>query len=158
MSVPGGTLPVMETFYGTSLADQLFQVPVKTDAEVLARVDAIIDPATRRERTLWLFFLNPDGTQPNLVMPIDEIPSLPGPDEADGLFEMLSHILDPEEPDGAAGSVVMTLTRPGGLELAEGDRRWLALFRRGVAKCGTPVRMLCLATPEGVRELGAVKP
>jgi hypothetical protein len=64
MSVPGAILPVMETSHGATLADQLSQVPVITDADVLTRVDVIIEPEARKPLTLWVFFLNPDGTQP----------------------------------------------------------------------------------------------
>ena len=116
-----------------------------------SRVDAIIDPASRKDRTLWLFFFNPDGTQANVVMPIDDIPAYPGPDEAEGLFEMLAHLLD---PDGPGGSLVVTITRSGTTDLTESDRRWAAILGRGAAEAGTPLRMLCLATPEGVRGLG----
>ena len=155
MSVPRGTLPVMETPCGASLADQLARVPVRTDADVLARVDAIIDPASRKDRTLWLFFFNPDGTQANVVMPIDDIPAYPGPDEAEGLFEMLAHLFD---PGGPGGSLVLTVTRPGPAGLTDSDRRWAAILNRGAADNGTPVRMVCLATPEGVRGLGPEPP
>jgi hypothetical protein len=151
MSVPRRTMPVMETSHGASLAGQLALIPVRTDADVLARVDAIIDPAARRDRTLWLFFLNPDGTQPPVVMPIDDIPAYPEPDDAEGLFEMLAHLFD---PDGPGGSLVVTITRSGTTGLTDSDRRWAAILSRGAAEAGTPVRMLCLATPEGVRGLG----
>jgi hypothetical protein len=141
----------MESSHGASLADQLALIPVRTDTDVLARVDAIIDPAARRDRTLWLFFLNPDGTQPQVVMPIDDIPAYPEPDDAEGLFEMLAHLFD---PDGPGGSLVVTITRSGTTELTDSDRRWAAVLSRGAAEAGTPVRMFCLATPEGVRGLG----
>ena len=141
----------METPHGASLADQLALIPVRTDADVLARVDAIIDPAARRDRTLWLFFLNADGTQAKVVMPIDDIPAYPGPDDADGLFEMLAHLF---APDGPGGSLVVTVTRPGTAGLTDSDRRWAAILRRGADEAGTPVRMFCLATPDGVRGLG----
>jgi hypothetical protein len=144
----------METSHGASLADQLALIPVRTDADVLARVDAIIDPAARRDRTLWLFFLNPDDTQANVLMPIDDIPAYPGPDDAEGLFEMLGDLTD---PDGLGLSLVLTITRWGTTDLTESDRRWAATLSRGAAQAGTPVRMFCLATPEGVRGVGPAR-
>jgi hypothetical protein len=154
MSVALRTMPGMETPHGASLADQLTLIPLRTDADVLARVDAIIDPASRADRTLWLFFLNPDGIQANVLMPIDDIPAYPGPDDAEGLFEMLGHLAD---PDGLNMSLVVTITRWGTTELTDSDRRWAAILRRGAAQAGTPVRMFCLATPEGVRGLGPAR-
>jgi hypothetical protein len=151
MSVALRTMPGMETPHGASLADQLARIPLRTDADVLARVDAIIDRALRADRTLWLFFLNPDGTQANVLMPIDDIPAYPGPDEAEGLFETLGHLTD---PDGLNMSLVVTITRWGTTELTDSDRRWAAILRRDAAQAGAPVRMFCLATPEGVRGLG----
>lgn len=56
-------------------ASELLAVPVITDHDVLARVGAIIDTVARRDRALWLFFLERDGIQANLVMPIDNIPA-----------------------------------------------------------------------------------
>lgn len=145
----------MDAPHGVSLAAQLSAMPVRTDGDVLARVAAIIEPAARRDRTLWIFFLDPDGLQANVVIPIDDIPAYPGPEEAEGLFGMLDHLVGPEGP---MESVVLTLTRSGLPRLSESDRRWAAVLRQGAAENGTRVRMLCLATPDGVRELAPPGP
>lgn len=78
--------------------------------------------AARHRRTLWLLFLERDGTQADHVMPVDGLPD-----------------------------------RPGAPRRTDADRQ---LPPRAAARGGyaTPVRMLCLATPEGVRELGLVTP
>src|ERR1700743_510697 len=52
-------------------APELLAIPVITDRDVLDRVAAIISPAARRYRTLWLFFLPRDGIQPTLLAPVD---------------------------------------------------------------------------------------
>jgi hypothetical protein len=151
MSVPGETLPGMETFAcGVTLAGQLAGVPVRTGADVLARVAAILDPATRREPTLWLFFLDPGGLQLKAAMPWDDLPAYPGPGELEGMFEALDRLFAPQGP---AGSVILAITRCGTAGLTESDQRWAAALGRATAENGIPVRMLCLATPEGVREL-----
>jgi hypothetical protein len=151
MSVPGGILPVMETSPGATLAGQLSQVPVITDADVLTRVDVIIEPEARKPLTLWVFFLNPDGTQPMVIMPIDDIPERPDVDDGEFVFQMLSHLYGPDSP---GGSLILTISRDGPISMTEGDRCWLRALRHGVAEYAAPVRMFCLATPEGVRELG----
>jgi hypothetical protein len=55
-------------------------------------------------------------------------------------------------------SVVITLSRPGALRRTEADRHLLRALQHGASRHMTPIRMLVLATPEGVRELGPVKP
>jgi hypothetical protein len=52
------------------------------------------------------------------------------------------------------GSVVIALSRPGTAELTSSDIHFLGALQRGASVHGTPVRMLCLATPAGTRELG----
>jgi hypothetical protein len=146
-------MPAMETFRGMTLAEQLSRVPVRTDADVLARVAAVICPAARAARALWLMFVNPDGTQPNLIMPMDDVPESPDAEDGEVLFQMLSQVFG---PDGADCSIIITLARGGAADLGDGDRQWLRVLQWGIAEYAAPVRMLCLATPAGVRELGPV--
>jgi len=155
MSVADVILPVMETSHGATLADQLSQIPVITDADVLTRVDVIIEPENRTPLTLWVFFLNPDGTQPMVIMPIDDIPGQPDVEDGEFVFQMLSPLYGPDSP---GGSLILTISRDGTIALTEGDERWLRALQHGVAEYAAPVRMFCLATPEGVRELGPVRP
>ena len=152
MSVPGGTLPVMEPFHGVTLAEQLAQTPVITDADVLARVDEVIEPAARRERALWLFFFYSDGTQAPVLVPIDDMPELPGDDDAEVAFHMLRHFYGLTDDDDL--SFVLTVCRDGSLEQTDSDRQWLRVLQGGINEYAAPVRMICLATPEGVRDLG----
>ena len=152
MSVAGGTLPLMEPSHGATLAEQLASTPVITDADVLARVDEIIEPAARPERALWLFFFYSDGTQAPVIVPLDDMPELPEQGDAELAFHMLRHFYGLGDDDDI--SFVLTICRDGTLELSESDRRWLRVLQWGIKEYGAPVRMLCLATPEGVRALG----
>jgi hypothetical protein len=134
---------------------ELLAAPVISDDDVLMRVAAVIDPAARRRHTLWLLFLERDGTQANLLVPADGLPDRPGTAAAGHVCYLAS-----ESIAQALGlvSVVITLTRPGTLQRTDADRRLLRALQHGASRYATPVRMLCLATPEGVRELGPVKP
>jgi hypothetical protein len=136
-------------------APELLAVPVITDQDLLERVGAIVEPAARRHRTLWLFFFEHDGRQANLVVPIDDIPERP---EA-AVVANVCYIAS-ESIAQASGllSVVIALSRPGTMRRTEPDRHLLRALQHGAARHATPVRMLVLATPEGVRELGPVKP
>jgi hypothetical protein len=136
-------------------APELLAIPVITDDDVLERVAAIVDPAARRHRTLWLFFLEGDGTQANLVVPVDDVPERPDA----GLVGNLCYVASESIAQAPRlRSVVITLSRPGTAHRTDSDRHFLRTLQHGASRHATPVRMLCLATPEGVRELGPVKP
>lgn len=136
----------------TSHARDVLAQPVRTDADVLARVGAVISEEARRQRTLWLFFLNADGFQSDVVVPIDGIPESPEPEDAGSVCYIISEAL----AGTADGSAIITLGRPGPAEPGDGDLAWLRALQRGGADYQAPIRMLCLATPSGVRELGPV--
>lgn len=136
-------------------APELLAIPVITDADVLDRVAAIVPPSSRRSRTLWLFFLRRDGLQANLVVPIDDIPERP---EASVVHNVCYVAAESIAQAPSLLSVVITLSRPGTMRRTEADRHILRALQRGAARHATPVRMLALATPEGVRELGPVTP
>lgn len=136
-------------------APELLAVPVVTDADVLARVAAIIEPAARRQRSLWLFFLERDNTQANLVVPIDDVPARP---EGAVLANVCYVASESVAQAPRVLSVIIALSRPGTIRRTESDRHILRALQHGAAKHATPVRMLVLATPEGVRELGPVRP
>jgi hypothetical protein len=141
----------MEPPHGTTLAEQIASIPVITDADVLARVEEIIVPEARRERALWLFFFYSDGTQAPVVVPLDDMPERASEDDAEVAFHMLRHFYGPDDDDL---SFVLTVCRDGTLELTDSDRQWLRVLQWGIKEYAAPVRMICLATPEGVRDLG----
>jgi len=135
-------------------APELLAVPVITDRDVLDRVAAIISPAARRYRTLWLFFLHRDGIQANFVVPIDDLPERP---EADVIGNVCYVAAQSIAQAPSLLSVIITLGRPGTVRRTDTDRHLLRTLQHGASRHATPVRMLVLATPEGVRELGPVR-
>ncbi len=139
---------------GQGATDLLIR-PVISDDDVLGRVAAVVGPAVRCRRMLWLFFLERDGTQADLVLPVDGLPSRPGAAAAGHVCYLAA-----ESIARAPGlvSVVITLARPGTLQRTDADRHLLRALQHGAGRYATPVRMLCLATPDGVRELGPVRP
>ncbi|HWG02194.1 MAG TPA: hypothetical protein VG164_10170 [Trebonia sp.] len=133
------------------LAREVLATPLTSDADVLDRIDAIISAEARRQRTLWLFFLDGAGLQSGVIVPIDGIPEFPDPDLIGNVCSVVAQVLADTAADG---SVVITLTRAGAADLGDNDSRWLSGLRRGMAAHLVPVRMLGLATPSGVREYG----
>jgi hypothetical protein len=136
-------------------APELLAIPVITDGDVLDRVAAVISPAARRYRTLWLFFLYSDGIQANLVVPVDDIPERP---EADVIGNVCYVASESIVQAPSLASVIITLGRPGTPRRTDADRYLLRALQHGASRHATPVRMLVLATPGDVRELGPVRP
>ncbi|HSZ38699.1 MAG TPA: hypothetical protein VK817_01945 [Trebonia sp.] len=141
----------------TPHASDVLATPVRTDADVLARVAAILDldDETGNLSTLWLFFIGPDGHQSDVVVPIDPLPDAPDSELADNVCRIVAQVLSGSLPGGQA---IITLSRPGAARPAGDDFAWLRALQEGAARHATPVRMLCLATPEGVSELGPAAP
>jgi hypothetical protein len=136
-------------------ATEVVAVSVSADRDVLGRVAAIVAPAARCDRTLWLLFFGPGDTQASLVVPIDEIPDRPAPSMLGNLCYVAAESVAHSWP---GGSVVIALSRPGAPRLTDSDRHILRALQHGASVHDTPVRMLCLATPDGARELGPVTP
>jgi hypothetical protein len=124
--------------------------PISTDADVLSRVDQLIDTDERRDRSLWLFFLTADGIQVPVVVPIDDMPIDPDPDTVGSICHLVRDVLRDSVPGGSA---VVTLVRDSGLIVSGPDRQWLTALRSAAASAGLPLRMLCLATRDGTRQL-----
>jgi hypothetical protein len=136
-------------------AAELLAVPVLSHDDVIERVATVIDPEARLRRALWLFFLERDGTQADVVVPVDGLSERPSAAEAGHVCYVAAESIV-QAP--RLVSVVITLTRPGALQRTDADRHLLRALQHGASRYATPVRMLCLATPEGVRELGPVRP
>jgi len=135
-------------------ASDLLAVPVRTDAEVLARIAWIIDAEAAAARRLWLFFLDHDGIQSSVLVPIDDIPEFPDSQLVGNVCYIVSQVMSDDEPGGSA---VITLSRPGPAVVSEMDLNWLRALRRGAKKHQSPIRMFCLATPDGVLELSPAR-
>jgi hypothetical protein len=124
--------------------------PLVTDQDVLRRVDRFLDPGSRRQRSMWLMFLSGDGTQLPVVVPIDDVPERPGPQLVGNLCHVIADVLADAAPEGSA---VITLTRPGSETVDDTDRSWFRNLYGAAREQGASIRMLCLATRAGVRQL-----
>ena len=63
---------------------------------------------------------------------------------------MIAQLLRDAAPGGSA---VITLVRDNGLNVAGPDQQWFMALRSAAARTGLHLRMLCLATREGTRQL-----
>ena len=141
----------------TSRTPDILAKPVRTDADVLDRVATLLDldGEIGKLSTLWLFFLHPDGQQSDVVVPIDPLPDAPDAELADSVCHIVAEVLSGSLPGGQA---IITLSRPGAAGPVHDDFAWLRALQQGAARYATPIRMLCLATPHGVGELGPAVP
>jgi hypothetical protein len=140
----------MTTNSASALPDIDLAAPLRTDQDLLRRIDHLLDQDSRRLRSLWLLFLDGDGVQLPVVVPIDDVPERPDPPLVGNLCDMIGHITGDA---AAAGSAVIALTRPGGGTVNDSDRYWFRTLRASASERGVAIRMICLATRAGVRQL-----
>jgi hypothetical protein len=118
--------------------------PVTTVAEAQDRVAELVGPAIVRK--LWFMMLDRHGVQLPMLMPVEDIPLVPEPDElapfADGLGRLLREL-------APGGSVIITLERPGAAVLTGPDLVWGTELR---ATFSSAIRVLgvFLAHDDGV--------
>ncbi|WP_265446330.1 hypothetical protein [Flexivirga meconopsidis] len=93
---------------------------IRTDADLLARWRELMGEGGFGRRCLWLIFLNARGRQADLVMPVDEIPMRPDPQEIAGIARFIAMMRD----QVGVAEVPLLLSRPGPSEITENDRRW----------------------------------
>jgi hypothetical protein len=125
--------------------------PLMTVADVLDRVGSCIDQQSRTGRSLWIMFVDPDGVQLPVLVPIDGVPERPEPHEARAVCQVIAHVLNDAAPGGSA---VISLTRPGSGKVLESDRHWASTLHEAADDGGAALRLVCLATRDGIRQLG----
>jgi hypothetical protein len=124
------------------------EMTIRTDADVRALWTALIPPAERRRRSLWVAMLDAGDRTLPVAFPIDDLPV-----EPDALLcRNLAKILADVTSSGPAHSAVLTLCRPGPESVTAQDRRWAASLR-GVLSPGLARWPLHVATPFGVHSL-----
>src|SRR5215469_10193706 len=127
-------------------------LPLRTDEDVLRRIDLLVDIDARQLRSIWLLFLSASGVQLPVVVPIDGVPERPDLTTARSLCWVIAEALRENVPGGHA---IVVLTRPGAGPEDDADRDWSTTLHRAARDRGTSIRMVCLATPSGVRRLTA---
>jgi hypothetical protein len=125
--------------------------PVRTDEDALRRVDLLVDENARQFRSVLLLFLDADGVQLPVVVPIDDVPDRPDPLVVGNLCWIIAEAV--KQYPGASALIV--LTRPEAGPAGDPDRHWAENLDRFAREHGAPIRMLCLATPSGVLRLTA---
>jgi hypothetical protein len=125
--------------------------PVRTDDDVLRRVDLLLDESARQLRSVLLLFLDADGVQLPVAVPIDDVSERPDSVVVGNLCWIIAEALMLYP----GGSAVVVVTRPGPGPVCDADRYWARTIDRFAREHRAPIRMLCLATPSGVLRLRA---
>lgn len=125
--------------------------PLPTDDDGLARVRDLVGAAIV-DRRLWLMFVDGDGRQAPVLMPVDGMPAVPDPEAVRGLAEVLRGI-EPDLATDRAGSVILTYERLGPEEVLADDVAWADVLRGACRAAGVELRGLFLSTRGGVRRL-----
>ena len=83
-----------------------------TDSDVLERVRQLVGPATVA-RQLWIMFVDGDGRQAPVIVPISDVPLRPEARVIDNLAAVMAGMCADLTTDVGSGSVVLTLERIG---------------------------------------------
>lgn len=125
--------------------------PLRTDEDVLALVGALLLPVVRRQ--CWLLFLAEDAVPVQLLVPIDDLPAVPGTDGAAVVARAMAEVV----PDVGATQVVVAWERPGPAAPRDGDLAWADALVAACASRGVPLRTQVLVHDDGVSVLPAVR-
>lgn len=118
------------------------QLPLTTDADLLAMTSDLIGPAIRRQT--WLFVLDDDRRLSPVILPvIDGVPVDADPQSIEQLATTIAELVARVEP---AGSVVIIWERPGTADVRMQEADWIA----GLAASGAPIRAQLIASDDGV--------
>jgi len=121
--------------------------PLTTDAQIEARVRALVGRAVSRQ--LWLFLLDGDDVQLPVLMPVSGIPVSPGERDLEQWTTFVAGVV----PSTGARSLVAVLERYAPDRLGDADRAWARLMRDGTIAAGVTLRAVVLSHSRGVRLL-----
>lgn len=119
--------------------------PLTTDDAIERFVRDIIGRALRRQ--VWSFFLDPDGMLTGPVIPVEDLPAEPQPDDSAKFGALIGTAAEMVE----AQAVILVWERPGAPLLTSADRRWLRTFHDGLSARDVDVRAVLVSHGHGVR-------
>ena len=126
--------------------------PLLTDADVHARVEKLVGHAAV-VRQLWIMWVDGDGRQAPVVMPVGDIPRSPQPRLLDGLGEVLGGLRAELATELGPGSVILTLERRGPDDVLPMDRGWADALTGTCRRAGVELRGVFLSSDNRVQRL-----
>ncbi|SDZ04212.1 hypothetical protein [Herbiconiux ginsengi] len=131
----------------TTPAQIAAQFPLRSDADLIELVSALIGEAGRRQ--LWLMFIDGENRPLPLIVPCAGFPDDPPPDELATFGARACEIAGLV----GASAIVLTWERPGGPALDDAERRMVAAIVAGITGGGVAVRGSFLSHSDGVVQL-----
>lgn len=125
--------------------------PLRTDADVLERVEALVGTAASPS-TLWLLLVDGDDRQAPVVLPVHDMPRRPD-ETLDGLGALLRGVVPDLATDSGPGSAVLVRERLGDAAVTDDDRAWATALVDVCQRCGVRLRGVFASTPRGVHRL-----
>lgn len=113
--------------------DDIRTIPLPTDRELIPHLQEMLEQALRRQ--VWIMFLDEQSRPLPLLIPMDVAAEARDGDAAD-LVSALSCVL----LDLPGATLVITLERPGPMEIMDRDRRWLRALREASVGSGCAFR------------------
>jgi hypothetical protein len=126
--------------------------PLLTGADALRRVEQLVGPAAA-VRQLWIMFVDGDGRQTPVVVPVSDLPRRPQDGPLDGLSQILAGLRDDLATDAGPGSVILTFERIGTDAVLPADREWADALTAVCGRAGIALRGLFLSSDARVRSL-----
>lgn len=123
-----------------------------TDADVLQRVEQLVGRATVA-RQLWVMFVDGDGRQAPVIMPISDLPLRPEARVIDNLAAVLAGMCTDLTTEVGSGTVILTLERIGRDAVLPVDRQWAAALQEACDRAGAALRGVYLSTSGGVHRI-----
>jgi hypothetical protein len=126
--------------------------PLHSDADILARVRALVGPACV-DHQLWILLIDGDDRQLPTVLPISGMPPSPDRRLMRGLERLLNGLRDSLRTPAGPGSVIFAVERTGPDVVRPLDREWSNALRVACAHAGIGLSGVFLSTAGGVRRL-----
>jgi hypothetical protein len=98
------------------------EIPVRSADELLQRWAVLLAPPVFTARSLWLAWFDPAGRMMPVVVPVDDLPLVPGRDTVGGVLDLHDAVV--ESTDLAGGHLALALCRPGTSEVTADDEGW----------------------------------
>jgi hypothetical protein len=102
-------------------------VPIRSADDLTDRWIELLEPPVFGARSLWLSWLGADGRMLPVVVPVDDVPPVPGRPLLTGLRQVHDSIVE-QHLDGDA-HLAMALCRPGRPEITADDDEWAEELR-----------------------------
>jgi hypothetical protein len=122
---------------------QAAEEPLFTEADMKRRIEELIAPAIHNGQ-LWILFLDARRRQLPLMVPIEDMPAVPTPDDVASLVNVLGELRSEYD------SVILVMERLGTDAVATVDRRWAAALRTAAADQAVTIAGIFALTPDRV--------